>query len=152
MSMPLRPETFRESQGERTIDEPYEPLSQGEEIGDFGREEFRAQPVYQVEPPPTIHTLRRWNALTVTLQANDPSQVAAQSWVNRRVFIRNVSNNRIYLVPEATSPTFMGYALESGRQVELTHNRAVWAIATSDDSELTVLNEYDQPEDENMYG
>lgn len=153
MSQPLRPDTFRDTQGERTLEEPYEPLSRGTEpYDDYGRSAYDASPVYQVQPPPTAHSLRRWNALTVTLQSNEPSQVAAQSWVDRRVFIRNVSSDRIYLVPEATTPMFMGFALQAGAEVEFTHNRAVWAVATTDESEVTVFNEYDHPEDENQYG
>lgn len=116
-------------------DEGFEPLPDEQ----YGQE---PTPVYLIEPPPRSDTIVSWDALTVTLATDRKDQVLADD--NRRTratLVNTDATNSVILVPSEFSLATGGRVIPPGGDLEMAHNRAVWAYAMDGTPSLTVHTE-----------
>lgn len=146
---PVRPEGFRETVPERTEIQPvldYETEAP-KEIEDVNPYQWpnplAPAPVYMVEAPPFDRTFTDWapQTLAVGLSA---SQIGDASRKRVRLLVRNLDDaNDVYIVRQQTDSVSFAYTIPPGQEAELTHSAKVFAFASADDTEISVLAEFD---------
>jgi hypothetical protein len=150
-TVPERPSTYGQTQGERTV-RPVDDYAGQTEVETPPTSEYGEEPpgesavgVYLVAPPPNDETYVEWNAMTVTVGL-DSSQVASQDRRRNRVILRNLSDaDDVVLTRNSTDSEFMGFLLLAGQEIEMLHNGGIWArtpVGTVDGVLLAVLTEF----------
>lgn len=149
---PGRPSHFREDKNVSVPRDNTEPdYGQGDEppIEQFGfMPAPEPAPVYMVEAPPADRSVREWSPATYLLTTAATS-IAGNNPNRSRLCIRNTdaTNSALLTRRHMDSASVLGFELPPGEQIEMLHNREVWARSNTGTCELTVFVEFALPDE-----